>query len=140
MTRAATQLADQLPLRRRRPLLLRRRRGRLHSPRLVEPAHRRGQLRLLRRLGPLPHARHRHRPLAEELQQADLRQHGEQIVLYGKSLDEDAPERKSRTVTRLEDGGKTIVSRQDVPAEEGKERLIMELVMTRKAEAKPPEK
>jgi hypothetical protein len=61
---------------------------------------------------------------------------GEEIVLLGKSLGEGSETRKSRTVTRLEDEGRKIVHRQNSIDAEGKERLVMELVMTRKA-AKP---
>jgi hypothetical protein len=57
---------------------------------------------------------------------------GKQIVLYGAALGEAKPERASRTVTKLEDGGKKIVHRQ-YGGGDGKERLVMELVMTRKA-------
>jgi hypothetical protein len=57
---------------------------------------------------------------------------GEQIVLHAKELG-GAEGRKSRTVTRLEDGGKTIVHRQYGAGPDGKERLVMELVLTRKA-------
>jgi hypothetical protein len=64
---------------------------------------------------------------------------GEEIVLYGRSLSADAkgPPR-SRTVTRLEDDGRKIVHRQYAIDAEGKERLVMELVMTRKAEGAAP--
>ena len=59
---------------------------------------------------------------------------GAQIVLYGRSLDTDQKEtRRSRTVTVLEEGGRKIVHRQYTVAPDGQERLIMELVMTRKA-------
>jgi len=63
---------------------------------------------------------------------------GEEIQLYGRSLDElSAPPAatarpRSRTQTRLEDGGHRLVHRQYVPDGEGKERLIMELLMTRR--------
>ena len=56
---------------------------------------------------------------------------GKEIVLFSKSLDEDGrPARQSRTVTHLEDGGKKIVHRQFSAGSDGKERLVMELVMT----------
>jgi hypothetical protein len=62
---------------------------------------------------------------------------GKEIVLYSKSFAEDAkgPARSSRTVTRLEDDGKKIVHRQYAIAADGSERLMMELVMTRKTGA-----
>jgi hypothetical protein len=56
---------------------------------------------------------------------------GKEIILFSKSLDEEGrPARQSRTVTHLEDGGKKIVHRQFSAGSEGKERLVMELVMT----------
>src|SRR5438045_2831409 len=61
---------------------------------------------------------------------------GEQIVLFSQSLDGGgAGERRSRTVTRLEDKGGKIVHRQYTAGADGAERLVMELVMTRKAAA-----
>lgn len=61
---------------------------------------------------------------------------GEQIVLHSRSLKEDGKEsRRSRTVTRLEDGGHKIVHRQFTMGADGKERLVMELMMKRKPEA-----
>jgi len=40
-------------------------------------------------------------------------------------------------VTRLEDGGKKIVHRQYSPTPDGKERLVMELILTPAPPAKP---
>ncbi len=61
---------------------------------------------------------------------------GDEIVMYSRSLDDDKKEtRRSRTVTRLEDDGRKIVHRQYAIEPETKERLVMELVLTRKAEA-----
>ncbi len=70
------------------------------------------------------------------LRQGKDKFNGEEIVLFGASLGEGTDTRPSRTVTRLEDGGRKIVHRQYVPGADGKERLMMELVMTKKA-AKP---
>jgi hypothetical protein len=61
---------------------------------------------------------------------------GTEIVLYSRSLD-DTEGRQSRTVTRLEEGGKKIVHRQYSPTPDGKERLVMELVMTPAPPVKP---
>jgi hypothetical protein len=60
---------------------------------------------------------------------------GEQIVLFSKSLAEDgrAGGRQSKTVTILEDDGRKIVHRQYNKTPDGKERVVMELVLTRKA-------
>jgi Protein of unknown function (DUF1579) len=57
---------------------------------------------------------------------------GNEIVLYSQSLG-GTNERPSRTVTRLEDDGRRIVHRQYALAADGPGRLVMELVMTRKA-------
>jgi Protein of unknown function (DUF1579) len=58
---------------------------------------------------------------------------GEEIVLFGQGLGEGAKEvRPSRTVTRLEDNGNRIVHRQYGLTADGKDRLVMELVLTRK--------
>jgi hypothetical protein len=59
---------------------------------------------------------------------------GEQIVLFGKDLG-GKEGRRSKTVTRLEDGGKKIVHRQYGVNADGTERLVMELVLTRKEAA-----
>src|SRR5262249_54104742 len=65
------------------------------------------------------------------LRQSQDKFDGKEIVLYSKSLEADAKElRKSRTVTRLEDNDHKIVHRQYVSGSDGKERLIMELVLT----------
>jgi len=59
---------------------------------------------------------------------------GEEIVLFGRSLGTDNKNAStSRTTTRLEDDSRKIVHRQHTIDAEGKERLVMELVMTRKA-------
>ncbi len=64
---------------------------------------------------------------------------GKEIVLYGAALAPGGKEpRGSRTVTRLEDGGRRIVHRQYAVSPEGKERLVMELLLTRKAERTGP--
>jgi hypothetical protein len=57
---------------------------------------------------------------------------GKQIVLCGRLLNEDKQTKTSRTVTRLEDNGRKIVHRLYITAEGAKERLVMELVLTRK--------
>lgn len=64
---------------------------------------------------------------------------GQEIVLYSKSLDSDGKEtRRSRTVTRLEDEGRKIVHRQFALGNDGSERLMMELVFTRKKPLSTP--
>jgi len=62
---------------------------------------------------------------------------GKEIVLYSQSLGDGVREaRQSRTVSRLEDDGRKIVHRQYAISPDGSERLMMELVLTRK-DAKP---
>jgi hypothetical protein len=56
---------------------------------------------------------------------------GNEIVLHAKALGGDGKERQSRTITRLEDDGHRIVHRQYNATADGKERLLMELVLTR---------
>lgn len=59
---------------------------------------------------------------------------GKQIVLYSASLAAShGEERKSRTVSHLEDGGKKLIHQQFNQDAGGKEKLLMELIMTRKA-------
>jgi hypothetical protein len=60
---------------------------------------------------------------------------GKRIVLYGAGLGEKAPARQSRTETVLSDGGRRIEHRQFTVGADGRERLIMELSMTRRSEA-----
>jgi hypothetical protein len=70
------------------------------------------------------------------LRQSRERFNGTEIVLYSGTLKEGGKEaRSSRTVTRLEEDGRKIVHRQYVSVADGKERLVMELLMTRKAGA-----
>ena len=61
---------------------------------------------------------------------------GEQIILYSRSLEPDGKEaRRSKTVSRLEDGDRKLIHRQYALDAEGKERLFMELIMTRRSAA-----
>jgi len=61
---------------------------------------------------------------------------GEEIVLYGSSLDPPTTDaRRSRTVSKLEDGDKKLLHRQYSINADGTERLVMELAMTRKKAA-----
>jgi Protein of unknown function (DUF1579) len=62
---------------------------------------------------------------------------GKEIVLFGRSLGEGTDARISRTVTQLEDNGRKIVHRQYTLGDGGAERLMMELLMTRKEYAVP---
>ncbi len=69
------------------------------------------------------------------LRQGEEKFNGEEIVLFGKSLGEAGKEdgRRSKTVTRLEDDGRRIVHRQYAVAAGSPDRLVMELVLTKKA-------
>ncbi len=62
---------------------------------------------------------------------------GEEIVLYSESLGEAKESRRSKTVSRVEEGGGKVVHRQFNLGPGGEERLFMELVMTRAAAAAP---
>jgi hypothetical protein len=62
---------------------------------------------------------------------------GQEIVLYSKSLAEAGKQGMSRTITRLEDAGRRIVHRQYNLGQDGKERLLMELLLTRKEKPSP---
>lgn len=58
---------------------------------------------------------------------------GAQIVLYSRSLDaEDKAARRSKTVSRLDNQGRTLIHRQYALGANSEERLMMELVMTRR--------
>jgi hypothetical protein len=70
------------------------------------------------------------------LRQSRDRFDGKEIVLYSGALGTGGKgPPSSRTVTRLVDGGRRIVHRQYTQGPDGKERLVMELVLTRKAKA-----
>lgn len=65
---------------------------------------------------------------------------GKQIVLFSRTLGEVGDKRVSRTVTRLEDNGARIVHQQFAVSESGEQRLVMELVLTKKAAANATER
>lgn len=68
------------------------------------------------------------------IRQSKDRFNGKEILLFSKSLEEgNSSPRQSRTITQIEDPGNKIVHRQYTAAADGKERLVMELVMTRKS-------
>jgi len=74
------------------------------------------------------------------IRQSDDTFDGKEIVLYSRSLNNATtqPSRRSHTVTLLEDNGNKIVHRQYVPSPDGSERLVMELIMTRRSPATQP--
>ena len=58
---------------------------------------------------------------------------GKQIVLYSASLAAThGQEHQSRTVSHLEDGGRKLIHQQFNQGADGKEHLLMELILTRK--------
>lgn len=61
---------------------------------------------------------------------------GQQIVLYGAELGGE-PSRRSITRTHLEEDGRVLVHRHYLVQDDGKERLMMELRLTRK-DGPPP--
>jgi hypothetical protein len=63
--------------------------------------------------------------------QAEGKFDGEQIVLFSKELD-GKEGRRSKTVTKLEDEGKKIIHHQFSISQDNAERLVMELVLTKK--------
>ena len=66
------------------------------------------------------------------MRQSDDKFDGHEIHLVGKVLGEDGKSaRPSRTVSRIEDDGSKITHKQFTAGADGKERLIMELLLTR---------
>ncbi len=58
---------------------------------------------------------------------------GTKIVLYSLTLDPQViPTRRSKTISLVEDEGRKLVHRQYALGGPGEERLVMELIMTRK--------
>jgi hypothetical protein len=75
------------------------------------------------------------------LRQSRDRFDGETIVLYSRPLDPEAKEgRRSKTITRLAEGGRSLIHRQYALGPDGDERLMMELVMTRVIGAPPADR
>jgi hypothetical protein len=70
------------------------------------------------------------------VRQSQDRFDGKRIVLYSRSIDPGGNDsRRSKTISQLEDGGRRLVHRQYALGPGGEERLIMELIMTRKPAA-----
>jgi hypothetical protein len=72
--------------------------------------------------------------------QSDDKFDGSEILLYGRSLNAPStrPSRSSRTVTHLENNDNTLIHRQYVRLAGGRERLVLELLMTRRLPATRP--
>lgn len=63
---------------------------------------------------------------------------GKRIELLSSSLGDDGKKgRTSHTITHLEEDGRRIVHRQYTASDDGKERLVMELILTKKPEKTP---
>ena len=75
-------------------------------------------------------------PLRFSIRQSEDVFDGKQIVLFSRSLETEQKEPahgRSKTVTQPEDGGRKIVHRQYSLGAAAEERLVMELVLTRKS-------
>lgn len=68
------------------------------------------------------------------IRQSDGTFDGKEIVLYTTSLDPDRPGRRSVARAHLEDNGRVLLHRHFFIEDSGKERMMIELRMTRKAE------
>lgn len=66
------------------------------------------------------------------LRQSQGKFDGVRIMLYSKVLEGNPEGRKSRTIAQLEEGGRKLIHRQYNPGPDGKEFVIMELMLTRK--------
>jgi Protein of unknown function (DUF1579) len=73
------------------------------------------------------------RATSMSLRQSKDKFNGEEIVLFSKSLNDGGKaQRVSRTVTRLDLSGSMLIHRQYNIGQDGTQRLVMELLMTRK--------
>jgi len=70
------------------------------------------------------------------IRQSDGTFDGKEIVLYATSLDPDRPGRRTVARAHLEDNGRVLLHRHFLIEEGGKERMMIELRMTRKVAAK----
>jgi hypothetical protein len=66
------------------------------------------------------------------LRQSESPFDGREIVLYGAFLEGTRPAHRSVTRTHLEEGGRVLIHRHYLIQDDGKERLMMELRLTRK--------
>ncbi|HTQ79584.1 MAG TPA: DUF1579 family protein, partial [Thermoanaerobaculia bacterium] len=66
------------------------------------------------------------------IRQSDGTFDGKEIVLYATALDPDRPGRRTVARAHLEDNGRVLMHRHFLIEEGGKERLIIELRMTRR--------
>lgn len=70
------------------------------------------------------------------IRQSDGTFDGKEIVLYATSLDPDRPGRRTVARAHLEENGRVLLHRHFLIEEGGKERMMIELRMTRKAAPK----
>jgi hypothetical protein len=70
------------------------------------------------------------------IRQSDGTFDGKNIVLWATNLDPEQPGRRTVARAHLEEGGKVLLHRHYAVDAEGKERMVIELRLTRKAAAK----
>jgi hypothetical protein len=73
------------------------------------------------------------RQTSMSIRQSDGTFDGKEIVLYATSLDPDRPGRRTVARAHLEDNGRILLHRHFLIGDNGKERMMIELRMTRKA-------
>jgi hypothetical protein len=72
------------------------------------------------------------RQTSMSIRQSDGTFDGKEIVLYATSLDPDRPGRRTVARAHLEDDGRVLLHRHFLIEDNGKERMMIELRMTRK--------
>jgi Protein of unknown function (DUF1579) len=80
------------------------------------------------------------RQTSMSIRQSDGTFDGKELVLYATSLDPDRPGRRTVARAHLEDNGRLLLHRHFLIEEGGKERLMIELRMTRKTAPAPHSK
>jgi hypothetical protein len=75
------------------------------------------------------------RQTSMSIRQSDGTFDGKEIVLYATSLDPDRPGRRTVARAHLEENGRVLLHRHFLIDDAGKERLMLELRMTRKTGA-----
>jgi uncharacterized protein DUF1579 len=80
------------------------------------------------------------RQTSMSIRQSDGKFDGKEIVLYATSLDPDRPGRRTVARAHLEENGRVLLHRHYLIDDSGKERLMIELRLTRKPAAGQPSK
>src|SRR6185295_6774771 len=80
------------------------------------------------------------RQLTMSIRQSDGTFDGKEIVLYATALDPDRPGRRTVARAHLEENGRILLHRHFLIDDAGKERMMLELRMTRKAGSAQPSK